>query len=206
MQSTEIEVKFHNSETKEIRRKILALGGRTKGRVFETNVRYENRNKTLINRKALLRLRTTDKAILTFKSIQPQTDDDYKVMNEIEVEVSDAEKMNRILNALGFQREQVYEKWREAFVIDETEICLDSLPFGNFIEIEGCRENIESLARCLDLPWEKRIVDGYLAIFDALKTAKGLSFTDVTFDNFKDLAHSFDECIHQFEKHRNPSP
>jgi adenylate cyclase class 2 len=199
-QQLETEVKFYIGNSEKFRERIVKFGGHSKGRFFERNVCYEDRDKTLIRHSSLLRLRTGATTLLTFKSIPPEVDEDYKIMNEIEVEVSDAEKMDRILNHLGFHREQVYEKWREIFATEGCEICLDSLPFGDFVEIEGHKNAIQHLARSLHLPWEKRIVAGYLAIFEAIRTKRQFSFTDITFENFKNVLRPLDECIQPFEK------
>jgi adenylate cyclase class 2 len=199
-QQLETEVKFFITNPEKFREQIVRICGHGRGRFFERNVCYEDRNKTLIRRSSLLRLRTDSTTTLTFKSIPAKTDGNYKVMNEIEVEISDAKKMNRILNHLGFHKEQVYEKWRETFEAEGCEICLDTLPFGTFIEIEGHKTAIQRLARSLQLPWENRIVAGYLAIFDGLRAEKELPFTDVTFENFKSVIPPLDKCIHHFEK------
>jgi adenylate cyclase class 2 len=98
-----------------IQRRILALGAESRGRVFENNIRYEDEKNTLIRKKSLLRLRRDAKTILTFKSSPPATSREFKVLNELEVEVSDFQTMNRILENLGLHPEQVYEKWRETF-------------------------------------------------------------------------------------------
>jgi adenylate cyclase class 2 len=62
---------------------------------------------------------------------------------------------------------------------------MDSMPYGNFLEIEGREEDIKSFAIRLGLHWGKRILLNYLEIFDILKKKIDLDFTDVTFDNFK---------------------
>lgn len=201
MQQLEIELKFYIVEFEKIRQRIEKLGGRSSGRVFETNYRYEDRDKTLLGNQSLLRLRKTcRKTILTFKSVPSEADSDFKIMNETEVEVDNAEAMDRILTALDFHREQTYEKWRETFQVEETQICLDRLPYGNFLELEGPKDHIRQLSAALDLSWEKRITAGYLAIFDCLKIEKRLPFADLTFDNFKNTPSEFGDIIRQFEK------
>ena len=89
------------------------------------------------------------------------------------------------LEALGFHHEQVYEKWRETLVLDQTQFCLDSMPYGNFLEIEGQKQNIKNFAAQLGLQWDQRILLNYLHIFEILQNKLNLNFSDVTFDNFK---------------------
>ena len=86
MEQLEIEVKFYLPDIEHMQRSILALGAESKGRVFENNVRYEDENSTLIEKKSLLRLRRDAKTILTFKSSPPVASTEFKIFNELEVE------------------------------------------------------------------------------------------------------------------------
>ena len=64
----------------------------------------------------------------------------------ITIEVSDFDTTHHILEAIGFHRAQIYEKHRETYEMASVEICLDHLPFGYFIEIEGAAERLPSAA------------------------------------------------------------
>jgi len=187
MEHLELEVKFHLSDIILIRNRILELGADFKGRAFETNIRFEDADKCLFHNKFLLRLRRDTKTTLTFKSAPPFKDNQFKVLKEFEVEVSNFDTMKRILESLGFHEEQVYEKWRETYQIDNTQLCLDTMPFGDFLEIEGSKENIKQLASRIGLQWPQRILFTYLAIFDIIRKQLELPFSDVTFTNFENI-------------------
>ena len=187
MEQLEIEVKFYLPDIEHMQRRILALGAESKGRVFENNVRYEDENNTLIRKKSLLRLRRDAKTILTFKSSPPVAGTEFKVFNELEVEVSDFETMNRILQNLGLYPEQLYEKWRETLMLDQTGFYLDTMPYGTFLEIEGSEEDIRTYAASLGLNWQKRILLNYLEIFQIIRQTLGLNFKDLTFKNFENI-------------------
>jgi len=187
MEQLEIEVKFYVPDIVSMQRRILTLGADSKGRVFENNVRYEDENNTLIKKKALLRLRRDAKTILTFKSSPPVASTEFKVFNELEVEVSDFKTMNRILENLGFHPEQIYEKWRETLILDQTGFYLDTMPYGKFLEIEGSEKNIRTYAASLGLNWQKRILPNYLEIFEIIRQTLSLNFTDLTFKNFENI-------------------
>jgi adenylate cyclase class 2 len=187
MNSLETEVKFYLSNIDAVRSRIVGLGAAFKNRSFETNIRFEDAEKTLIQKKTLLRLRKDTKATLTFKAEPSVKDSQFKVLQEFEVEVSDFDTMEHILKSLGFKNEQVYEKWRESYVVEDTLLCLDTLPYGDFLEIEGSKESIRQLSSQIGLLWEKRILLNYLAIFDIIKRQLNLSFYDVTFSNFNDI-------------------
>jgi adenylate cyclase class 2 len=185
MEPVEIEVKFHIGDVESLRRVIEALGAEDLGEVFETNIRYEDAGDTLVRNRSLLRLRQDNAAILTYKSDAEDADPQYKVRRELEVTVSDFDTMHQILMALGFHKEQIYEKRRRTYKLGDAELCLDAMPFGEFLEIEGPKPAIRSIADKLDLPWENRILTNYLSIFRRVRKDLGLEFTDITFDNFR---------------------
>ncbi len=187
MEQLETEVKFYLSDIQSTRRRILNLGAKSCGRFFESNVRFEDAQKTLKQKKSLLRLRRDQKITLTFKQTPPEINTQFKVMKELEVEVSDFDTTHHILHALGFHHQQIYEKWRETLVLKQTHFCLDSLPFGQFLEIEGTGKDIKDFGVKLDLQWGQRILLNYLQIFEILQKKLLLKFSDVTFDNFKNV-------------------
>ena len=187
MEQLEKEVKFYLPDIDHMQQRILALGAVSGGRVFESNIRYEDENNTLIKRKSLLRLRRDAKTTLTFKSRPPVASMECKVFNELEVTVSDFETMNRILENLGYHAEQIYEKWRETLNLGQTGFCLDTMPYGTFLEIEGSEKNIRAYAARLGLSWQKRILLNYLEIFEIIRQRLSLKFKDLTFKNFKNI-------------------
>ncbi|OQX22141.1 MAG: hypothetical protein BWK80_31225 [Desulfobacteraceae bacterium IS3] len=69
MDSLEIEVKFYIADNmQQIREHILALGAKPLGRVFESNILFEDETRSLRKKNCLLRLRKDSKTKLTFKS------------------------------------------------------------------------------------------------------------------------------------------
>ena len=187
MKQIEIEIKFFLAHVNAVRDQIHALGAESRGRVFETNIRYEDALNSLMKNRTLLRLRKDSKVTLTFKSEMPDKDHDFKIHRELEVEINDFQTMNNIIQSIGFHQEQVYEKWRETYTLGGTVICLDTMPFGDFIEIEGKKEQIRAVADKIGLIWEERIRSNYLALFETVKEGLDLSFSDITFQNFKSV-------------------
>lgn len=218
----EIEVKFYLGRDEERRisliHRIEEMGGRSRGRVFERNIRFEDERCSLIQRKSLLRLRKDRRTRLTFKSapagMSDQDRGDFKIFHELEVDVGDFSTMVQILEAVGFHQAQVYEKWRETFQVNGSLICMDTMPYGEFLEIEGPKEAIPVLAAGMGLDWDCRILENYLGIFAGLKEALRLSFNDITFENFKKeytegtAREDLSSYIRRFERtHRSfPSP
>ncbi len=204
-ESVEVEVKFRLADIDGLRRLINGTGAISRGRVFETNFRFDDANGSLAENATLLRLRQDDRATLTFKAKPPKTDNQFKIHNEYEVIVSDFSMMGQILEKLGFRRQQIYEKWRETFDLNATHLCLDAMPFGDFLEIEGTKTAIIAVASRLGLVWERRILLNYLEIFSIIKQHFGLPFEDVTFDNFSSLRLDFSSLIEKMCAHRSDS-
>jgi adenylate cyclase class 2 len=202
MEKLETEVKFFLKDIASMRRRMLELGIETKGRLFETNICYEDRDNTMIQKKTLLRLRQDEKTTLTFKSRPESNSSDCKVLSELEVEVGDMASMSQILEALGFHPEQRYEKWRETLMLDRTGLFLDTMPYGNFLEIEGLPQDIKTCASRLGLGWHKRILLNYLEIFEIIRKELNLKIKDLTFKNFANVKVDMAKFLDQLEAGR----
>ncbi len=181
----EIEVKYLVTDVPSIRRQIVEAGAESLGRFFETNIRFEDEENSLKPQKKLLRLRQDRKATLTFKSEIPNIDSRYKILKELEVQVESFDTMRIILTSLGFHEAQVYEKWRETFRAGNALICIDEMPYADFIEIEGSTTDIDNLSKTLGFSPTQIITANYLEIFAYMKHMENLGFNDVTFDHFK---------------------
>jgi adenylate cyclase class 2 len=185
----EVEVKFLVPDLAAIRETILAVGALLdKPRVYEHNISYDNAWGGLLRKAQLLRLRQDQVARLTFKGLPREAvQSEAKVREELEIEVSDFATAAVILERIGFEQRQTYEKYRETFIFGGVEIVLDELPFGNFVELEGPEEDIRKTADLLQLDWNDRILDNYLALMSRIKAHHDLPFDNLTFDNFAGL-------------------
>jgi adenylate cyclase, class 2 len=181
----EIEVKFFSGDMRKLHHRLLEMGATAGPEVFESNIRFENADERLKKNGQLLRLRTDGSCRLTYKCRPLQDDPEYKVYQELEVEVDDGDVMTSILQSLGFHAVQVYEKRRQVFKWCDVELCLDRMPFGDFLEIEGTRQGIRNAASQLGLAWRDRILKNYLSIFEMVREKFELPFNDVTFANFE---------------------
>ena len=198
MDYIETEVKFLLLETETVKKKLTEIGAVGNEPVFETNYRYDDHHATLRKKHAILRLRKDEDILLTLKSRPAdQENHDFKIHHELEVTVSDFNTMDRIIENLGYHRVQIYEKWRQTYKLDDTLFCIDTLPFGTFLEIEGSQEAILKMTETLSLDWKNRILISYLELFNIVKTKKNLTFNDITFDNFRNLSLSVRE-LHSF--------
>jgi adenylate cyclase class 2 len=147
----EVEKKFRLTKRQRdaVLKRLPLVGAELEGEEFEEN--------TLFNGKALelgscvLRLRRVKgKATLTYKKSLPSTSS-FKQRREEETLVEDPEAMEAILLALGYTPALVYEKRRQTWRLANTEIVIDVLPFGLFMEIEGRVTDIRAVERKLGL-------------------------------------------------------
>jgi adenylate cyclase class 2 len=169
----EIELKFSNPDFAALRRRLLELGAAPLDRVFERNLVFDDEARSLKSASILLRLRTERKSLLTLKRPPVREQEGVKVFEEIETEVADPSAMQGVLEALGYREAFVYEKLRETWRFGERSVCLDVLPFGRFVEIEGEREAIFEAARALGLPPEASSTKTYHALNQERRAREG---------------------------------
>lgn len=116
---------------------------------FEENTIYTGPG--LDPRSRVLRLRRVNgRALFTYKERNPSPSA-VKRQREEETEVSDADALAAILEALGYRPALVYEKRRATWRLDEAEVVIDELPFGLFLEIEGEESSILEAEKLLGL-------------------------------------------------------
>ena len=199
MKTLEIEVKFYLENAALVREKLLAAGATSSGRTFESNICFDDAQDSLKAKQSLLRLRKDKKVTLTHKSKPDADETEFKVLKELEVEVSNFDNMLSILETLGYRRTLVYEKYRETFSMGNTKLCIDSMPFGDFIEIEGSKADIRDLAQDMGMSWDRRITDNYRSMFDAIRDRLELRFNDITFDNFNTVELDINLFLPLFE-------
>ena len=145
----EIEKKYRLSpkQREEVLARLPRIGAKRLGKEFEENTLYAS--EALDVERSVLRLRRIAKhGVLTYKERFP-TRSDIKHQQEDETRVDDPEAMASILDAIGFTPAVVYEKRRETWALGKTEIVIDELPFGLFMEIEGDESGIREVEAML---------------------------------------------------------
>lgn len=195
MRHEEIEVKFILDDVPAMRQRLYAIGATLlTPRTYEDNLRLDTPDRQLARTGALLRLRRDQRHVLTYKAPALQEDSHFKVRQEYEVEVSDVETLGAIFAQLGLTPSWRYEKYRETFAYQDATVVLDEVPCGTFMEIEGSRDLIRSLAAMLGLDFASRLVASYGKIFDAVCRTYHLAVTDMTFENFRGLQIDLHAC------------
>ena len=149
--SIETEKKYRLSKEQfdEVLFSLKELNGEFIKEEFEVNLLYGGG--ILEEEKALLRVRKIDdKTILTYKK-QLHNNLGIKQHTEYETEVADGDEIENIIKSLGFQLGMVYEKRRQTWHLQGVEVCLDELPFGLFMEVEGKISEIGLIEMMLEL-------------------------------------------------------
>jgi adenylate cyclase class 2 len=109
-----------------------------------------------------------------------------KVWEEYETQIEDVQNMRAILEGLGYFVAFQYEKYRDRWTFHSCEICLDVLPFGQFVEIEGNENTIYKSARLLGLDIREALTKSYYELNQDYRKARGLCAEDsFVFDTVK---------------------
>ena len=147
----EIEKKYRLTAEQRDRvlQRLKEVDAEDRGEEFEENTIYGGGD--LKRGTSVLRLRRIEnKALLTYKERFPGSSV-IKQQREDETAVDDPSAMALILEALGFKPVLVYEKRRRTWSLGGTEVVIDELPFGLFMEIEGDERDIDQAEQTLGI-------------------------------------------------------
>ena len=150
----EVEIKFRCPDIKNAREKIEKMGGKSLGPWYlEKNIVLDTAAGGLEGQGKLLRLRTANsRGKLTFKAPENgRKNSGLKVMQEMETQIGDVQTMQEILARLGYYTRLRYEKFRKKWELLGAVVCLDILPFGRFLELEGDSHSIPECVNVLNL-------------------------------------------------------
>ena len=156
----EIKIRVANHDT--LRPLLKEMGATFAGSEDEINRLLDTPDSALYQHRQVLRVRSTSSGLLTWKGpAQDQDATGYKMREELELPIP-ADRVDTLLTLLahlGYHEVLRYDKVRETWRWPGATIALDSLVFGDFIEIEGEAEAIERALHLLHLdgqPFERR--------------------------------------------------
>src|ERR1700722_4130561 len=181
----EIEIKFRIEDPRALKRKLRDAGFRlvTK-QTHEMNTLYDLPGEVLRSRRQLLRLRQYGSDWkLTHKA--GKKTGRHSSREELETEVSDGEKMDLILRALGYEPSFRYEKSRAEWTDGKGQVVLDETPIGNFGEIEGPSRWIDTTAKKLGVFEDDYITNNYAGLFSQWKAETKSDANEMTFKAVK---------------------
>ena len=180
----ETEIKFRVADFQSLAARLRSLGFiLVTPRTHEMNVLFDLPGHPLRNRGELLRLRKYGDAwVLTHKARADNDGGKHKSRVETETRVESGEKMEAILRALQFEPCFRYEKFRAEWKGEHGHVVVDETPIGNFAEIEGRADWIDSVARDLGITTADYITDTYSGLFFEWKRLTGNPATEMTFE------------------------
>lgn len=129
----EIEERILDINVDDIIKKLESLNAT---KVGEWNQRRYVYDFNPIRENEWIRLRTNgEKVTLTYKNIEKDSVDGTK---ELEIEVSDFEETNQLLNVLGYNAKAYQENKRICYILNNVEVDIDFWPLiPAYLEIEG---------------------------------------------------------------------
>lgn len=173
----EVEVKFAVQDMESVRNSLEDCGASWADRFFERNAVFDTPDRSLLHQGVLLRLRRAGgRSTLCLKRPPASTGNrDVKTFDELQTGVEEPEQLESLLLALGFVEAFRYEKLREKWLLGDCLVCLDQLPFGRYVELEGSRAAIFECAEQLKLPAEGYTTKTYHQLNREKRAEHGLS-------------------------------
>jgi len=187
----ETELKFEVENYEKLAKKLLKIANFISS-AYELTIMYDENGK-LFKKDARLRLRkivdirnNMIKIEMSYK--KPKTREGVKIEEEYEVEVSNFDEIEKILNEIGFEKVESYERIRDTFEKEGVKITIDSFPFGDYIEIEGDIHKIKQIAKSLGFDFSKNITKSCDDIYVELCQKEGKELKDfIVFENKEQL-------------------
>lgn len=182
----ECERKYLGIDFASLRQALKDMQAQCHGAHLESNTLWDTPEGVLRPQGVLLRLRTQQwfrpervAHVITLKTASNEIKG-CKIREELEVTVSELATMEAIWQALGYGITARYEKVREVWSLDNTELDMDILPFGNIIEVEGAAEDIIAVAKKLRIQDAQTSTASYHRLHQQWRTEQGLE-PDVNF-------------------------
>lgn len=178
----EVEIKLAIGAAETEVERLVALGARlVHPRSLEVNVLLDLPEQPLRARAAMLRARRYGgRSFLTYKEPVPGPAG-YKIRREIEIVVPDADAVIRTLEASGLKRMWLYMKYRTVYELEDLHILLDETPIGNYLELEGSRSSIDTVASRLGRAADQYLTLSYRGLYEQDCSKRGVVPGDMIF-------------------------
>jgi adenylate cyclase class 2 len=169
-------------------------------RSLEDNVLYDTPDRALRRIRAILRLRHYGSSwVLTYKGT-PDPDQTYKSRVELETRIEEPQALRSIFELIGFRPVFRYQKYRVQYARqvpvrrENGEVSLDETPVGNFLELEGSRSWIDSVARQLGFSRRDYLTASYGALYLEECQRRGVTPGDMVFHSAPLRGHRPHQC------------
>ena len=180
----EIEIRLLDVDKEDFIKQILSLGASKDSEFLQRRYTYDF-NPVVKNK--WIRLRTNGKkTTLTIKEIIDKKS--ISGTNELEIEVSDFNKTNLVLEKLGYNHRNYQENYREIYYLDDVEISIDSWPLiPTYVEFESkSEEKINSLLEKLSYEKENLTTLDVTSIYNDIYNIDILKIKELKFENSND--------------------
>lgn len=184
----EVEYKFKVVDKKALVTLLDKKSKEKKPREYQSNVMFDNPQGLMHTTDGRVRVRILGKSgnkTLTYKKPIP-SEDGAKREIEYEIEFTDTtEQIEKLLEKIEFTPSTSYERYRTEWKIGDVDITLDEYPYSDFIEIEGPKDKIESIAKELEFDTSKGLTKPADTLFQEWRKERGLGFKPyMRFDDF----------------------
>lgn len=145
---------------------------------YQQTVMFDNADQLMERTNGRIRLRQHgDKITVSYKKPLP-SDGNYKKEIELETEVGNFDVMTDILKMMGYSPTTSYEKYTThlKFKNSDAELEIQKYPFATFLEIEGEKEEIEKVAKELNLDIKNSLTKPVDTLFCEWREKRGLPF------------------------------
>ncbi len=161
----EIEVKFPLSSRDELTERLEELGGELLfPETFEDNIVLDRRGE-LRTRGSLLRLRKFGRYVIATYKGPVSINDGVRSREEVQTGMESIERALELFEALGFKPIFRYQKFREVWRVQGSEVVIDRTPIGDYFEIEGELAVIRALVEVLSLSMDDAIRLSYADLY-----------------------------------------
>jgi adenylate cyclase class 2 len=154
---------------RQVSERLKKVGAEFVSEQIQKDFYFDDENETLTGADKCLRLRrqqtgNDEKIFLTYKGAREKAR--YKRRQEVDIEVNDADVVEKLLCGIGFNKALAVEKKRSVWRLGGCEIGLDSVALlGDFVEIEGpSEEKIADVQKKLGLSDLPHIAESYAAL------------------------------------------
>ncbi len=161
--AAEVEVKIPLADRAAARSRLEELGFHVSAsRQWESNDIYDTPDRSLRAKEMLLRLRQSgETSVITWKG--PASPGPHKSRPELETSLGSLDTFSQILSHLGYTCTFRYEKYRTEYSGGKHQgvVTIDETPIGDFLEIEGPADWIDSTAARLGFSQQQYILESY---------------------------------------------
>jgi adenylate cyclase, class 2 len=189
MQKPETELKFFVRDIDAFHEAVAGAGFElVTPRTLEQNTLYDTPDRSLRNKRQLLRLRRYGlRHVVTHKRVPDGTLDEsrYKTRIETETEVADGHAIAEVFRSLGLEPVFRYEKFRtewDAVGQEGAHLLLDETAIGTWAELEGDPAWIDTMLATLGVERSDCTTASYGTLFLEWKERTGSPVNDLTFE------------------------